>query len=1333
MNTSSTYKILKPTKIFFAAVFVFLIVGVGSVSGATTYYSAGNNAPNLIASWWANNDGTGAHPASFATAGNVYVIQSGHTMTTTGTWTVSGTLSTIQINTGGTLVASNAVTATVMTVASGATYQHNQNGGTIPTATWDSNSTLLITGVTNLIGDITGFNTQNFGNVTWNCPGQSSGNSMPNSNYTFSGTLTIASTGSSTIQLVRGSYTGEVANYIQTGGSTFIGSNSTSTKILTVDNDFVLTGGTFDMDNGDPSASSTFTLNIGGNFSMNSGTFKSTSSSANRTCPVYFDGATTQVFSKTSGSISGSIDFTINSGSTVDFGTSLLDGSSGNFTLVSGGNLITANTGGIAATGATGTIQLTGTRTFNSGANYTYNGTSAQITGTGLTNPDVVTISNNAGVTFSAATAMSTLIISSGAKANLGTFTGHTASALFLNGTGYNSSTWGSSGSGATNKNDTYFVAPSIGILTLGISQYYSTSTSIKIPCGVTSLTVEVWGGGGGGSTLTSIGNGGGGGGGAYSSGVITVIPGNYYPITVGGGGTSGSTGSDSWFSTSSTVMAKGGIGVTSDKTAGANGGLASAGYGTTRYDGGKGADGSGTYGGGGGSSAGSAAVGNPATNATGATAPSGGGNGGAGKNGSTGSGSSGLQPGGGGGGAYKTGSGTTAGGSGGNGMVKITYNAFIPTITLGSNPIVYQGNISANLTFSAIAGCPDLYSIDYDVTAESVGFVDVSYATLPATPITLTVPASAAVGVYNGILTVMNSNTGIPSGNYAITVTINPNYWNGTNSTSWNVASNWASGIVPADGSNITFASAPANDLVLNVDHTIGNLTNTSAKQLYIPAGKCLTANIITNNSTNQIYIQASSTGGANGSLIFHNGSGSPVQGTVEMYSIAYWNLTNSVGAKYKWQFFGIPVHSLASTSPTFDGAYVRQLHENDSPAHWEQLNNASGLTSFTGYEITQAAAKIYVFQGQLENSNYSATLPYSSLVTYPGQSLIGNPYTAAIEISKIVFGSKMLKTVYIYNTGSYNDWQLAGSGNASDSINTNTTPGQYTAVPQAQAGNAGLQHQIPSMQAFLVRAQANDVNATLSIPYSSVGTVVGDSIAQRVKGLPVKESPTKVWTTIDVKGSRFADKMWIFSDPYCSHNFDNGWDGEKFFGSALAPQIFAMEADGNYQVNSVNDMNNTDIGFWAGVDTNYTLTFTNQNFSLQYSNLYLHDLQENTITDITQSGTSYSFTALPTDSPVKRFNILTRSKNTDTSFESPNAENKQLKIFNSQDNIFVHNSSNMSGNLKLYDISGRCIQNKPFIANGVTTIPMNLPAGIYIAMGTTANQEVTERLLIR
>ena len=241
-----------------------------------------------------------------------------------------------------------------------------------------------------------------------------------------------------------------------------------------------------------------------------------------------------------------------------------------------------------------------------------------------------------------------------------------------------------------------------------------------------------------------------------------------------------------------------------------------------------------------------------------------------------------------------------------------------------------------------------------------------------------------------------------------------NPNLWSGTNSSTWTTLTNWTSRIVPATTTNIEFASASnngigaSNDLVLDSDRVVDNLKNLSTKSLVIPVKKILTVNssITTSNDPNQIYIQSNSSG-ATGTLIFHNPPASPVMATVEMYSLATWNLINPVGSKYKWQFFGIPVRSLVTASPTFDGAYVRELHEDDSPAHWDQLNNASGLTSFHGYEITQAAAKVYVIQGQLENSDYVATLPYTSGKSYPGQSLIGNPYTAAINITKIVFGS--------------------------------------------------------------------------------------------------------------------------------------------------------------------------------------------------------------------------------------------------------------------------------------------------------------------------------------
>jgi predicted CxxxxCH...CXXCH cytochrome family protein len=96
------------------------------------------------------------------------------------------------------------------------------------------------------------------------------------------------------------------------------------------------------------------------------------------------------------------------------------------------------------------------------------------------------------------------------------------------------------------------------------------------------------------------------------------------------------------------------------------------------------------------------------------------------------------------------------------------------PTITLGAFPTVCQGTTTANLPYSATTDSPDQYSIDYDAAAEAQGFVDVTLAALPASPIVLVVPGGAAAGVYSGDLTVKNSGTGLTSVAYPITVTVN-------------------------------------------------------------------------------------------------------------------------------------------------------------------------------------------------------------------------------------------------------------------------------------------------------------------------------------------------------------------------------------------------------------------------------------------------------------------------------------------------------------------------------------------------------------------------------
>jgi gliding motility-associated-like protein len=97
-----------------------------------------------------------------------------------------------------------------------------------------------------------------------------------------------------------------------------------------------------------------------------------------------------------------------------------------------------------------------------------------------------------------------------------------------------------------------------------------------------------------------------------------------------------------------------------------------------------------------------------------------------------------------------------------------------VPTITLGSNPSVCSGATGADLTYSSATGSPDKYSIVYSAAAIAAGFVNVTNAALPASPISLVVPGAAPAAIYTGDLTVTNSTTGCVSGAYAISVTVN-------------------------------------------------------------------------------------------------------------------------------------------------------------------------------------------------------------------------------------------------------------------------------------------------------------------------------------------------------------------------------------------------------------------------------------------------------------------------------------------------------------------------------------------------------------------------------
>lgn len=89
----------------------------------------------------------------------------------------------------------------------------------------------------------------------------------------------------------------------------------------------------------------------------------------------------------------------------------------GTFTVADGATLGICDANGIAATGSTGAVQVVGTRSFSPAASYVYNGTAAQVTGSGLPSQVLAlstTNSNNLTLSQPVAVAQTLTVASSG-------------------------------------------------------------------------------------------------------------------------------------------------------------------------------------------------------------------------------------------------------------------------------------------------------------------------------------------------------------------------------------------------------------------------------------------------------------------------------------------------------------------------------------------------------------------------------------------------------------------------------------------------------------------------------------------------------------------------------------------------------------------------------------------------------------------------------------------------------------------------------------------------------------------------------------------------------
>lgn len=451
-----------------------------------------------------------------------------------------------------------------------------------------------------------------------------------------------------------------------------------------------------------------------------------------------------------------------------------------------------------------------------------------------------------------------------------------------------------------------------------------------------------------------------------------------------------------------------------------------------------------------------------------------------------------------------------------------------------------------------------------------------------------------------------------------------------------------------------------------------------------------------------------------------------------VEFYSKASGAVAQSgtdIPTTAVWQYMAIPTSGYPQAVKPFVDAWMCRWDEarpnGEYPqAHWYVVRDNDKLEPFEGYALTQEMVTKYQLAGFLNvNDHTYKGLTYTQQTsgdnytdgektypkTYPGFHLLGNSFTAPIYLDSLKEKDFVYvePTIYIYNAGTWEQWydNNVGDGNP-------TTAGQYMALPIHAGSYAGL-NVIPAMQGFFVKATADagTCNGSVSIDYRNA--VVRPNYYEASTPPPVVRAPQKEKTEIPilkmrVEGKRFADELYLLCREDWTHAYEPGFDGKKIYGDSRTPQLFAIEADDNMSVNAVDDIDGQYLGFIAGEETEYKLTFDPSTLNGRYSRLYLHDLTAGTSIDLLASD-SYSF-SVGKKGETRRFLISSSST------VNEELDGGLLKGYAYDGVLYVENFTDSEGDWTVYDAMGRKIDYGTIPGLGRYSFKLNLPYGTYV-----------------
>ncbi len=408
------------------------------------------------------------------------------------------------------------------------------------------------------------------------------------------------------------------------------------------------------------------------------------------------------------------------------------------------------------------------------------------------------------------------------------------------------------------------------------------------------------------------------------------------------------------------------------------------------------------------------------------------------------------------------------------------------------------------------------------------------------------------------------------------------------------------------------------------------------------------------------------------------------------------------TVGMAHAYQNFPVPGYHYISSSvqaTDFDHAFPLNQTEvwayrYDEPSGmWVNQLYTDPMVVGTGYSVLMNVPQVAFFEGQLNGlvpPMMLSSLNTSGDINRTGWNLLGNPYTSAILWDMIIKGSAVDGAVYVWNGFNYVSY-VGGVGSLVGGI-------------------------IPAHNGFFVKTMVH--GDFLQIPL----------FARTHSTIPFYKDAATNTLSLRTDANSYSDQTFIHFNNDATAGFDSQLDAYKLMGVNEAPQVYSMITGDVLSVNTLPQEGTevVNIGFKCGNAGTYTITGTGMETFDASTPIWLEDLKTGTMQNLrTNPVYTFNYSAGDTEN---RFRIHFKS-----AYSIPDNTLSGINIYSLLHTVVINNTSNLSGEAWIYDLTGRELTHAAITSKGETRIPVNAAVGNYIVKVITEEGVTSQKVFIR